>query len=86
MWTIFVDARAAEFNKLQQPECRTLQTLQSEASRIHAFQLIPTSVHNLFRDQEAGGSNPLAPTFPFKHFRVPVSQARLVSAFSGGSL
>ena len=78
----FVDARAAEFNKLQQPEWRSLQTLQSEASRIHAFQLISTSVRYMLRDQEAGGSNPLAPTFRFKIYSPSgVKPERAVDVF-----
>jgi hypothetical protein len=59
----FVDARASRFNRVQQGRRLALQTVQLKASEIHAFLSISTSGGYMVRDQEAGGSNPLAPTF-----------------------
>jgi hypothetical protein len=65
--------KAASFNTFQQGEGIGLQAFQSKALRIQAFSSAFNKLPDMFRDQEAGGSNPLAPTFYFSKIQ-PVSE------------
>jgi len=65
----FVDEGAPWFNLFQQAWNDSPQILQSKASDNRAFQQLSTGTSGLVRDQEAGGSNPLAPIFPFSQIR-----------------
>jgi hypothetical protein len=57
----FVDAKAPGFNKIQSTSTGTPQTTQQQSLRIN--KTIEFNKHrHLVRDQEVGGSNPLAPT------------------------
>ena len=59
----FVDAKAPRFNRVQQGPEANSQTVQFKPTTFSKFQQVSTNVFHLVRDQEAGGSNPLAPTF-----------------------
>ena len=75
----FVDAKASGFNKLQQAEWVYAQTLHLKASKNRALPNVSITRSYLIRDQEAGGSNPLAPTFCFSkdtaRFGLPPERA-----------
>ena len=57
----FVAAKAPDFSAFQQGLARMRQTVQFKASNFHAFSANFNKLLNLVRDQEVGGSNPLAP-------------------------
>src|SRR5262249_29246787 len=75
----FVAGEAPAFNKLQQQPRARPQTVQSKASKFRTFSTNFNKLRNLFRDQEVGGSNPLAPIFfsiSIRHYRAALLLGR----------
>ena len=77
----FVAAKAPDFSAFQQGLARMRQTVQFKASNFHAFSANFNKLLNLVRDQEVGGSNPLAPIFLFWN-----SEKELLRRFVGSDV
>jgi hypothetical protein len=71
----FVEAKASSFNKFQQAGGEGRKRFSQKASEFRALPHVSTTRFHLIRDQEAGGSNPLAPTFIVSKIQ-PVSETK----------